>query len=414
MVTETEPTRQDAAQQGLAQQDSTHRSLAQQSQTPQDQTPQNAACVWTIKSALEWTQGHLEAKGDENPRLSAQWLLCAATGLSRLELYTNYEQVLTSVQLAVLREGIKRRVTREPLQYIMGKAPFRKIELSVRQGVLIPRPETEVLVDIVIGELRDKGILETARILDLCTGSGNIALSLLQECPGVQLVATDNDPAAVQLARENAALLGFGDNDGCDSSVDNESGGDNSNDIGMDNKRDGENGNDIGADNKSFGDNGNDNSNDNGDKSGSDKSDDGGNYDSHSKAGRHLRILLDDLAGTLISDPKMEGSFDVVVSNPPYVPTAELEKLTEEVANYEPRGALDGGVDGLDVFRRIVGQARTLLKPYGLLACELFETTLNEAAEFCIAEGFIEVLIHNDLTDRPRIITARTPRGVSL
>ena len=338
------------------------------SQNPatQYQNSQNPARVWTIKSALEWTQGHLETKGDENPRLSAQWLLCAATGLSRLELYTNYEQVLTDAQLAVLREGIKRRVTREPLQYILGKAPFRKIELAVQMGVLIPRPETEMLVDIVIGELRDKGILETAHILDLCTGSGNIALSLLQECQGVQIVATDNDPSAVQLACKNAELLGFGDNGGNDSSVGNESGDEN-------------------------GDNG-----------------------ACNMAGRRLRIIQDDLASTLIDDLEIRGSFDVVVSNPPYVPTTELEKLPEEVANYEPRGALDGGADGLEVFRRIVGQARMLLRPNGLLACELFETTLDEAAEFCRIGGFSEVLIHNDLTGRPRIITARTPREVSL
>jgi len=327
---------------------------------------QNAVRTWTIKSALEWTQGHLEAKGDENPRLSAQWLLCAATGLSRLELYTNYEQVLADVQLAVLREGIKRRVAREPLQYIVGRAPFRKIELAVRQGVLIPRPETEVLVDIVIGELRGRGILGTAHVLDLCTGSGNIALSLLQECPGVWVLATDNDPTAVRLARENAALLGLGDSSGDGSGADNESGGDSADDVGS------------------------------------------------NGAGRRLRIIQDDLASTLIADPEMHGSFDVVVSNPPYVPTAELEGLPEEVANYEPRGALDGGADGLEVFRRIVVQTQMLLRPNGLLACELFETTLDEAAEFCRSEGFTEVLIHNDLTGRPRIITARTPHEVSL
>ena len=337
--------------------------------------------MWTIKSALEWTQGHLAAKGDTNPRLSAQWLLCAATGLSRLELYTNYEQVLPDGQLAVLRDGIKRRVAREPLQYIMGKAPFRKLELVVRQGVLIPRPETEVLVDIVIAELRRQGDLEFARVLDVCTGTGNIALSLLHECSWVSVVATDNDPAAVLLARENARILGLLEaNVSC---------------IACDD------GGDIGS-GSGGGDTGN-------------SCEDNNRYNGNSSnRGGCLQIIKDDLASTIVADPKMHGCFDVVVSNPPYIPTAELEKLPEEVAAYEPLGALDGGADGLKVFRRIVEQARALLKPGGLLACELFETSLDEATKLCVGKGFNEALIHRDLTNRPRIITARATREVSL
>jgi len=378
-----------------------------QNPTLQSEASQNSARTWTIKTALEWTQGHLTAKGDANPRLSAQWLLCAATGLSRLELYTNYEQVLVDEQLAVLRDGIKRRVAGEPLQYIVGTAPFRKLELVVRLGVLIPRPETEVLVDIIISELKKQDVQGFARILDVCTGTGNIALSLLHECPGVSVVTTDNDPIAVLLARENAELLGFwegddtccerdsiigkdADNRGCRSVISGASSDGNNEGYCCIDRREG-------SDSSKKGDHG-----------------DHGDHAGNSTGKARLRILEDDLASTLISDSDMHGYFDAVVSNPPYVPTSELGKLPKEVAGFEPVAALDGGADGLEVFRRIVGQARILLKPYGLLACELFETTLDEARDYCLSEGFTEVLIHYDLTNRPRIITARTPREVSL
>jgi release factor glutamine methyltransferase len=272
----------------------------------------------------------------ENPRLASQWLLAAATGLARSEFSVVCDQALTDEQCAALAEGIERHVAGEPLQYILGKAPFRYLELKVRPGVLIPRPETEVLVDVMIAELRTRqvAVRQVARVLDLCTGTGCIALSLLQECPDVQVVATDIDQAAIDLARENARDLGF----------------------------DGD---------------------------------------------ERLTILTDDLAASLLVDPANRGTFDVVVSNPPYIPTAELNKLPAEVANYEPRGALDGGKDGLEIFRRIVEQAVFLLKPGGLFACELHETTLEEAKAICETAGFSDVRIHPDLTARPRIITAR-------
>ena len=317
--------------------------------------------TWTIRATLEWTQGHLESKGVDNPRLTAQRLVGAAAGCTRLELYTNFERPLSREQLATLRDGIKRRVAGEPLQYILGKAPFRRLELVARQHVLIPRPETEVLVDVVISALGDAGVLAGAHILDLGTGTGCIALSLLQECPEVKVVATDIDPQAVVLARENAEALGY-----CVAGID-----------GADDSADGAGNSADAAD------------------------------DSADRAGR-LMILEDDLASSLIANPLMLRSFDAIVSNPPYIPTDELANLPIEIAEYESLGALDGGAEGLDVFCRIVEQAKLLLKPYGLLACELYETKLDDAREHCLREGLVDVLIHRDLADRPRIITAHT------
>lgn len=287
--------------------------------------------IWTIRAALEWTMGYLERNNEENPRLAAQWLLSAATNLTRIELYTNYDQPLTGNQRTILREGIKRRVAGEPLQYILGKAPFRRLEFKVRPPILIPRPETEVLVDIVLEALDDDS---RANILDLCTGTGCIALSLLYEHPGVRVTATDIDSEAVTLAQENAYELKL-----------NERG--------------------------------------------------------------HLLILKDDLAGSLVADTNNHASFDIVVSNPPYIPTMEYLNLSNEIVNNESRIALDGGEDGLDIFRRILDQAKILLAPGGLLACELHETGLTQAQALCEQQGFVDVTIHKDLTNKPRIITAR-------
>ncbi|HBT95131.1 MAG TPA: peptide chain release factor N(5)-glutamine methyltransferase, partial [Coriobacteriia bacterium] len=280
-------------------------------------------------------------------RLEAQWVVSAATDLTRIEIYTNYDRPLDKTQLACVREGIKRRLAGEPLQYISGKAAFRRLEFKVRPPVLIPRPETEVLVDGVLEEVKalDRSIgaqdveperTEPVRILDIGTGSGCIALSLLHEAHNVKLTATDLNPEAVALAEENAGMLGLDDP-------------------------------------------------------------------------QRLSIVQDDLASSLVENPAFHGSFDIIVSNPPYIPTRELQELPEEVARYESPLALDGGEDGLVVFRRIVAQAKLLLKPGALLTCELHEDTLIAAKAHSEAEGLVDCLIHNDLTNRPRIITARMP-----
>jgi len=162
-------------------------------------------------AALDWTRGYLERAGDAASRRSAEWLLEAATGLTRLDLYTHFDQPLTPEERARLREGVARRAAGEPLQYITGAAPFRHLELKVTPAVLIPRPETEVLVDLALAELRGSPMLRRRlSVLDLCTGSGCIALSLIHEA-GVDVTATDLSPEALAIARENAEALGYGE-----------------------------------------------------------------------------------------------------------------------------------------------------------------------------------------------------------
>ncbi len=164
--------------------------------------------AWTLREALEWTREYLGSKGDEAPRRSAEWLLSAATGLSRVQLYANHDRPLSHDERSSLREAVKRRAEGEPLQYVTGEVAFRHVVLHARPGVFIPRPETEVLVDLALAESDRTG----ARVaVDACTGSGAVAISLAFERPELTVYATELDAAAASLARENADRYGLTD-----------------------------------------------------------------------------------------------------------------------------------------------------------------------------------------------------------
>jgi release factor-specific protein-(glutamine-N5) methyltransferase len=288
--------------------------------------------VWSVKAALDWTTSFLAEKADDHPRRSAEWLLSAATGLSRVELYAFYDRPLSASERATLRESVRRRAAGEPLQYVTGEVAFRHCVLKVRPGVLIPRPETEVLVDTVLPEVRRAlGERGAAVVADLCTGSGCIALSIASECAGAVVFATDISPVAIQVTAENAARLG-------------------------------------------------------------------------------LDAVVTALTGDLFSalPEGARGTLAVVVSNPPYIPSADVPTLPAEVAGFEPHLALDGGADGLDVYRRILEDAREWLAPGGLLAVELDERMVRKAAEEAV-EWYEDVTVVSDLAGRDRIVSARLP-----
>lgn len=287
---------------------------------------------WTVRTALEWTCGYLERKGDEHPRLSAEWLLCAATGLSRVEVYMNYDRPLDASELSVLHNGVERRGRGEPLQYVTGEMPFRHIVLKCAPGVLIPRPETEVLVDQVLEYLDSCcASVEEPLLLEIGTGTGCIALSLAGERPAVRVRATDIAPEPIALATRNRDALDLTD---------------------------------------------------------------------------RVELYQTDVANGVPGVD--EALFDAVVSNPPYIPSALVKTLPAEVGGFEPALALDGGPDGLDVFRRVVACAQGALKPGGLLACELHEDCLRlAAAEPSVVEAFRDIQVVRDLTGRDRILLAR-------
>lgn len=348
--------------------------------------------TWTVKAILDWCEGYLANKGDAAPRHAAQYLLGEAMGLSRIELYTNLDKPLTEDERSTMRTWVARRGAGEPLQLICGTAPFRHMVLEVASGVLIPRPETEVLVSEVlalfpppkqisahafedlldgfeqaadaedstaeipvveIGEadesLRGAGqesetpangagseplqASESApiRAIDLCTGSGCIACALATEHPNMEILALDIAPEALALAQRNVEAQGVAD---------------------------------------------------------------------------RVSVYESDLLIAVMTDPENKGSFDVIVSNPPYIPSHVVDTLDAEVNDYEPRLALDGGADGLDLFRRFIGDAYDLLKPGGVLAVELFEGSLEQARTIVLGHGFSEARIVQDLTNRPRILIA--------
>lgn len=286
--------------------------------------------VWTVKRILNWTCGYLERKGDEHPRLSAEWLLCGATGLSRVELYINFDKPLTAGELDVMRDGVRRRGTGEPLQYVTGEMPFRHIVLRCQKGVLIPRPETEVLVDAALEALKVGGC-DAPLVLEVGTGTGCIALSLASEHEGTRVIATDLSPLAVKLATRNRDALNL-----------------------------------AGA----------------------------------------VDVVECDLASG-VPDALM-GRFDLLVSNPPYIPTGVLvREVPAEVKDHEPKLALDGGADGLDVFRRILALAPHVLAAGGTLCVELFEKNVHVAADLVrAAPGWASVEVREDLTHRPRVLVA--------
>ncbi len=289
--------------------------------------------TWTCKDILDWTTSYLERKGDEHPRISAQWLLCAVTGLSRVELYTHFDQPLSPEELAAMHKAIERRVAGEPLQYVTGDTAFRHIIVRCEPEVLIPRPETELLVDFVLDGLprAADGTPMPALVLEVGTGTGCIACSLARERAKTHVVATDVSPAAIALATRNRDALHLAP---------------------------------------------------------------------------YVDIVPSDLAAGI--DPALMGHFEALVSNPPYIPSAVIPTLPHEVEGFEPHLALDGGQDGLDIYRRLLDLAPRALHPGGLLAVELFETTLDEAARLAREQGgWASVEVREDYTHRPRFLVAR-------
>ena len=336
---------------------------------------------------LGWCEGYLGRHGDTSPRRSAETLVGKACGLERIELYLDLDRPLAAGELDVLREDVRKRGQGMPLQYLTGTAPFRYLEVEVAPGVLIPRPETEVLVSEALALLppapKPQDALDAALlaamgvakeadvpgdvaegatssangmhpagdapsadgataaedatrerdyllVADICTGSGCIACSIATEHPATRVVATDLSHQAVALARRNV--------------------------------------------------------------------------ERHDVAER-VQVLECDLGEGI--DAQFMGRFDLVVSNPPYIPTAVLAQIPREVADYEPGLALDGGEDGLDLFRRLIEWAGRALKPGGGFACELHETCLDEAAQIAHAAGLCQVRVVDDLAGRPRVLVAR-------
>lgn len=166
---------------------------------------------WTIERILSWTRGFFERKKIDAPRLCAELLVAHVLAVPRIKLYTDYQRVLTEEQLVRLRDLVKRAGDEEPIAYLTGITHFFNCELHVRPGVLIPRPDTETLVEQALQLFRNVIGFESPRVLDLCTGSGAVAVAIAKHAAAAQVTATDIADTAIEVARQNIETLGLGD-----------------------------------------------------------------------------------------------------------------------------------------------------------------------------------------------------------
>jgi release factor glutamine methyltransferase len=169
------------------------------------------ATAWTVRRLLEWTPGFFQKKEVDQPRLAAELLLSHVLGVPRIRLYTNYNDVVGDAKLAKFRDLVRRAAEQEPIAYLTGRAHFFSLEFEVTPDVLIPRPDTETLVENVLQTIRHTAGLEAPRVLDLCTGSGCIAISIAKNCKPATVTAIDISPAAIEVARRNAQANGVAD-----------------------------------------------------------------------------------------------------------------------------------------------------------------------------------------------------------
>jgi len=282
---------------------------------------------WTILRMILWSADYLQGKGIDSGRLDAEHLLAHVVGVNRLQLYLDFERPLGREELDGFRPLLKRRAAREPLQYIIGRHPFRELDLVVEPGVLIPRPETEVLVGQVLEWIERAG-REAPTALDVGAGSGAICLSLASEGYFTHITATDISEDALRLARRNRDAAG-------------------------------------------------------------------------------LIEKVDLRLGSLFEPLDDGASFDVIVSNPPYVAEVDAASLEPEVRDWEPRAALFAGQDGLDVIRPLIGEARGYLKDGGLLALEVGADQPRRVAELMRESGgYEEIRIVRDYSGRERFVLA--------
>jgi len=167
--------------------------------------------TWTVRRLLEWTPGFFTKKGVDQPRLSAELLLSHVLDVPRINLYTGYDRVVGEAQLARYRDLVKRAAEQEPIAYLTGRAHFFSLEFAVSRDVLIPRPDTETLVENVLQTVRHQPGLEAPRVLDLCTGSGCVAASIAKNLKSALVWAIDISPAAIAIAQKNVDQLGLTD-----------------------------------------------------------------------------------------------------------------------------------------------------------------------------------------------------------
>jgi release factor glutamine methyltransferase len=268
--------------------------------------------------------------GIETARLDAEVLLGHLLAMSREQLVVATDFPLPAEDAQRYEAWLRRRLQREPVAYIIGHQEFWSLDFQVTRDVLIPRPETERLIEVSLMLAAELGVGKSLRIADIATGSGAIAVSLAKELPSASIIATDKSVAALKIARRNAALHGVLD---------------------------------------------------------------------------RLTLLSGDLFEAIPDDT---ARFDLIVSNPPYIQSAEISTLEPEVSRWEPRAALDGGVDGLDYYRRIAAQAQRFLTPQGAVAMEI-GADMGREVSVILNESrlYRDLAVFQDYAARDRVVVAK-------
>jgi release factor glutamine methyltransferase len=283
--------------------------------------------TWTILEVLDWTKGHFEKKGSGSPRLDAEVLISHALSLPRVMLYAKFDQPLTEPERARIRELVERRAKGEPVAYLTGEKEFWSKPFSVTADVLIPRPDSELIVELGASLMKGR---HAPVIVDVGTGSGCLAVALASEVAGARVFALDVSPAACAIALQNAERNAVS-----------------------------------------------------------------------------IAVIESDLLANL---PPEAQPIDLLVANLPYVPTAQIATLMNDVKSFEPRLALDGGLDGLDLYRRLIPELSARMAPDGAVLLEADPEQQPALQSLLAAAGFSEPTSTKDLAGNHRVTTARWAR----
>jgi len=280
--------------------------------------------AWTVGRVVRWAADDFRARNIESPRLEAELLLAHALETERLRIIVDAARELEPSELARYRDLIQRRRKGEPVAYILGQKEFFGRMFRVDKRVLVPRPDTEILVETALR--RTSSFPMPGRYLDLCTGSGCVAISIARERPACKMIAIDLSPDAIAVARENSIRLG---------------------------------------------------------------------------AAHQIAWLVGDLFRPLESAPGRK--LDLIVANPPYINEGDIAGLSVDIRDFEPRMALTGGADGLDVTKRIIAQAPRHLRPGGVLALEMGTGQTERVKQLFAEAGFTEIVVDKDYGGHERV-----------
>jgi release factor glutamine methyltransferase len=281
----------------------------------------------TVLEVIQRSSEFLARKGVDSPRLQIELLLAHVLQMPRMKLYLDFERALSPSEIETVRELVKRRGEREPLQHIVGSVSFCGLEIAVDRNVLIPRPETELLAEHAEKFLGNLGS-EPAAVLDFGTGSGCLAVVIAARHSSARVHAIDISENALGVARRNAERHGLAD-----------------------------------------------------------------------------RIQF--CRGDGLSAVAAELKFNLIVSNPPYIPTNEIAALQPEVRDHDPVLALDGGADGLDFYRRLAREGGPRLRDGGRLMLELGDGQAPAVSDLLVANGWSVERVEKDYSGRDRILIAR-------